>query len=98
MLDRKQFSKKTTNVCSNTPMVFNIITVSCFKAVALHHLSPVRILNCACCSTSIAINKTLSLLSSKEITQAGIYLPEVNYRSTRKSCEICLKLTIKIPE
>ena len=51
-----------------------------------------------CCSTSIAINKTLSLLSSKEITQAGIYLPEVNNRSTRKSCEICLKLTIKMPE
>ena len=51
-----------------------------------------------CCSTSIAINKTLSLLSSKEITQAGIYLPEVNNRSTRKSCEICLKLIIKMPE
>ena len=29
---------------------------------------------------------------------AGIYLLKVNNRNTRTSCEICLKLTIKIPE
>ena len=57
MLDTKQFSKKTTNVCSNTPMIFNIITASCFKAVVLHYLSPVRNLKCACCSAFVAINK-----------------------------------------
>ena len=28
---------------------------------------------------------------------AGIYLLKVNYRNTRTSCEICSKLTIKIP-
>ena len=29
---------------------------------------------------------------------AGIYLYKVNNRNTRKSCEICSELTIKIPE
>ena len=29
---------------------------------------------------------------------AGIYLLEVNKRNTRTRCEICSKLTIKIPE
>ena len=29
---------------------------------------------------------------------AGIYLLKVNNRNTRKRCEICSKLTIKIPE
>ena len=29
---------------------------------------------------------------------AGIYLLKVNYRNTRLSCEICSKLTIKMPE
>ena len=29
---------------------------------------------------------------------AGIYLLKVNNRNTRTRCEICLKLTIKIPE
>ena len=29
---------------------------------------------------------------------AGIYLLEVNNRNTRTRCEICSKLTIKIPE
>ena len=29
---------------------------------------------------------------------ANIYLFNVNNRSTRKRCEICSKLTIKIPE
>ena len=29
---------------------------------------------------------------------ANIYLFKVNNRNTRKSCEICLKLTIKTPE
>ena len=28
---------------------------------------------------------------------AGIYLLKVNYRNTRTRCEICSKLTIKIP-
>ena len=29
---------------------------------------------------------------------AGIYLPKVNNRNTRTRCEVCSKLTIKIPE
>ena len=29
---------------------------------------------------------------------AGIYLLKVNIRNTRTKCEICTKLTIKIPE
>ena len=29
---------------------------------------------------------------------SNIYLLKVNNRNTRKRCEICLKLTIKIPE
>ena len=69
MLDTKQFSKKTTNVCSNTPMIFNIIPASCFKAVVLHYLSPVRILKCACCSASVAINKLWVFLARKVLPQ-----------------------------
>ena len=29
---------------------------------------------------------------------ANIYLFKVNYKNTRKKCEICSKLTIKTPE
>ena len=32
------------------------------------------------------------------INQAGIYLLKVSKRNTRTMCEICSKLTIKIPE
>ena len=32
------------------------------------------------------------------LNQAGIYLFKVNNRNTRARCEICSKLTIKIPE
>ena len=32
------------------------------------------------------------------ITPAGIYLLKVNNRNTRTRCEICSKLTVKIPE
>ena len=38
-----------------------------------------------------------SLTSIIEIP-AGIYLLKVNYRKTRTRCEICSKLTIKLPE
>ena len=31
-------------------------------------------------------------------SSAGIYLLKVNYRNTRTRCEICSKITIKIPE
>ena len=35
---------------------------------------------------------------NKHVIPAGIYLLKFNNRNTSKSCEICLKLTIKIPE
>ena len=35
---------------------------------------------------------------NKEGYQADIYLLKVNNRNTRTRCEICSKLTIKIPE
>ena len=34
----------------------------------------------------------------KKTILAGIYLLKVNNRNTRTRCEICSKLTIKIPE
>ena len=46
--------------------------------------------------------KSTGLLTSGEtfkgINPAGIYLLKVNNRNTRTRCEICSKLTIKIPE
>ena len=40
-----------------------------------------------------------SLVSSEMlINPSGIYLLEVNIRNTRTRCELCSKLTIKIPE
>ena len=35
---------------------------------------------------------------ASEYCPAGIYLLKVNNRNTGTTCEICLKLTIKIPE
>ena len=46
-------------------------------------------------------NRTFSHLPVCHLSQsftAGIYLFEVNNRNTKTWCEICLKLTIKIPE
>ena len=38
------------------------------------------------------------LRAAKSLNPAHIYLFKVNYRNTRKRCEICSKLTIKTPE
>ena len=40
----------------------------------------------------------LSLQNISLNTPAGIYLLKVNNRNSRTRCEICSKLTIKIPE
>ena len=40
----------------------------------------------------------LGIFSSHRANPANIYLFKVNNRNTIKSCEICLKLTIKTPE
>ena len=37
-------------------------------------------------------------MGAKTRIPATIYLFKVNDRNTRKSCEVCLKLTIKTPE
>ena len=46
------------------------------------------------------LSKPVSFSSLFEICfyPAGIYLLKVNNRNTRTRCEICSKLTIKIPE
>ena len=38
------------------------------------------------------------ILVSKNFFSADNYMSKVNNRNTRKRCEICSKLTIKIPE
>ena len=48
-------------------------------------------------SRSTSHNKMRKILR-KFFNPASIYLLEVNTRNTIKSCEICSKLTIKIPE
>ena len=68
--------------------------------------------NFKCSSNPIFTNKNLDKMSQSENMvihmvlwfmisfsfPAGIYLIEVNNRNTRTMCEICSKLTIKIPE
>ena len=55
-------------------------------------------------STTIMLNFTAydailaTYLDWKYTTLAKIYLLKVNNRNTRKRCEICSKLTVKIPE
>ena len=39
-----------------------------------------------------------TIFSKNTIISAGIYLFKVNNRKTRTMCEICSKLTTKIPE
>ena len=59
-----------------------------------------------CCGTLIVPKTVMSYLIYFESIQsdmtkyypAGIYLPKVNKRNSRTRCEICSKLTIKIPE
>ena len=46
----------------------------------------------------INLSKRFELYNSVIDKPAGIYLVKVNKRNTRTRCEICLKLTIKIPE
>ena len=46
---------------------------------------------------STSISGDMRLLN-KSSNPAGIYLLKVNNRNTRTRCEICSKLTIKIPE
>ena len=43
---------------------------------------------------------SLQTSDTNQTTQfpAGIYMPKVNNRNTRRRCEICSKLAIKIPE
>ena len=41
---------------------------------------------------------SIQLLNQHRSRPAGICLLKVNYRNTRTRCEICLKLTIKIPK
>ena len=41
---------------------------------------------------------SIQLLNQHRSRPAGICLLKVNYRNTRTRCEICLKVTIKIPE
>ena len=40
----------------------------------------------------------LHILLEFKANPAGVYLLKVNNRNTRTSCEICSKLTIKIPK
>ena len=40
----------------------------------------------------------ISVVSRFDIFKVGIYLLKVNNRNSRTRCEICSKLTIKIPE
>ena len=46
----------------------------------------------------INLSKRFELCNSVIDEPAGIYLVKVNNRNTRTRCEICLKLTIKIPK
>ena len=50
----------------------------------------------ACWGTAVLI-EIYQLLLLISIVQAGIYLLKVNNRYTRTKCEICSKLTIKMP-
>ena len=43
-------------------------------------------------------NRVIHLNLNTETFPSGIYLLKVNKRNTRTKCEICSKLTIKIPE
>ena len=46
----------------------------------------------------INLSKRFELYNSVIDKPAGIYLVKVNNRNTRTRCEICLKLTINIPQ
>ena len=46
----------------------------------------------------VCINIFFKLLPTLELIPANIYLLKANIRNTRKSYEICSKLTIKTPE
>ena len=46
---------------------------------------------------ALSLSFASSLGSKKEVIPVGIYMFKVNNRNTRISCEICSKLTIKIP-
>ena len=58
--------------------------------------------HCQCFDKTLNENfTTIKLITNKKMIThlpAGIYLLKVNNRSTRARCEICSKLTIKIPE
>ena len=56
---------------------------------------PERLLNVLCTFNRILC---LSCVTNATMSPSGIYLLKVNNRNTRKRCEICSKLTIKIPE
>ena len=43
-------------------------------------------------------NSKKDVESNEILNPVGIYLLKVNNRNTRTRCEICSKLTIKIPE
>ena len=50
-------------------------------------------------SNNLSANVKRSYLNlPSNINPTGIYLPKINNRNTRTGCEICSKLTIKIPE
>ena len=40
----------------------------------------------------------INIKETREYVPASIYLIKINNRNTRKRCEVCLKLTMKIPE
>ena len=78
--------------------------------MSLTVLLMVKIKLCIVCSFRIIFNITIRTVTSGKSPRcksgfasaycypANIYLFKVNYRNTRKRCEICSKLIIKIPE
>ena len=51
-----------------------------------------------CICVCVCLNIFFKLLSTLGLIPANINLIKVKIRNTRKSCEICFKLTIKTPE
>ena len=66
-----------------------ILSMSCFRFLSLKTKTRDNFENVA-----ITIQKS----KLAPAPPANIYLPKVNYGSTRKRCEICSKFTIKITE
>ena len=55
-------------------------------------------MHCPSSTHSLFWTCPFSRLARRHIYPAGIYLLKVSNRNTRTSCEICSRLTIKIPE